>query len=423
MLILAVFVTVPVAQTRSVQAQEEEYINIGVFNAGDVADAHFDWLAEALLPSRARDLTGDMPFADFIATFSGLRVPYEAVVGAALAFDAELGTPFLGGELAVQLSNLYDLYAMGVRNADQWIEDTTVDISSYGDFWVKFDSATGGSYHYVFINGSPLPIEVGFVPSTMETRAVRQGLLAPHTIVDSSDESSLLRLSTARERLTSAAVRSAPNRSVGFLQAEVSGSVRRGTAFVIASNLLGTAAHNLLHPYQGFVANSARFRLARDTTGGYLYSADVDSLSFWIHPQWVYNQRPSHDKAIVELDVHIGAEFIIPIASPSAISHIGMQVRTVGYFGGVFMYGSNGVISAIYLPYGTYGYAGYLTHTAQGGGGMSGGPVMLNIGSESWIVIGIISMGSPSRAALITSSFMQAVDTLRAYACEYECCE
>ena len=93
------------------------------------------------------EMVSDSSFANFVDTFSGLAGSFGELVefsGMMTDSRAEFADETASyARMLIQLEALYTLYTSGVRNADRWIEDTTIDLSGYEDVWVRVNFETG----------------------------------------------------------------------------------------------------------------------------------------------------------------------------------------------------------------------------------------------------------------------------------------
>jgi V8-like Glu-specific endopeptidase len=351
-----------------------------------------------------------------MGTFSGLQ------------FNANARGPMsVSHNAAIQIDALYSLFTQGVRNADAWIEETTIDLTPYGQLWVRFDVETGGQYNYSFVDGEFVPVEVGFEPNPSEVSALRQALLAPHTMrVDT--------LYVAQDTPVSITpfiwpspvqpvfnTNQAPFRSVGSLVGIRPGSVEFGddprhvgTAFMVTPRHALSAAH-VFYGYTRVNNNDVRTRLtdARlfigGTTGDDSFN-DHRVRSYWIDSRWVYNFQPDADIAMLTFtrSLNRGWLEVTPWywSMPQAVNLIGFV-----HFYGVESHNASMYQSAGPLWYRRPGTSSVL-HILQSYSGMSGGPVL----DTSNTVVGIHVAGYPgvgpqlyARMVMITHDLMNII--------------
>ena len=234
-----------------------------------------DW-ASQLLDSLDGALS-DQLFADFVGTFSGLSGSFDefAADSSRAGSREEL---VMYSEMLIQLEALHTLHTMGIRNANRWIADTYIDLSAYGELWLKIDFETGNEYNYSVVNGEFVQVEVGFTPNPPEVSALRQALLAPHTIwggdVDTYVDNQAI------------APMSIHHSSVGRIQPNFSPGP--GTGFLVHNRVAATAGHVVNS--NGVNATSITFTLPAGTR-----TASIG----WVDASWVQNQDNHRDQAFI----------------------------------------------------------------------------------------------------------------------------
>ena len=261
-------------------------------------------------------------FAELVGTFNGFFGCVDEVMSVAQANQrnevtvSSLEMQF--EEAHVQLEAIHALYRQGVKHVDRWIDDTTIDLSAYGDFWIEVCFETGMERNYSLVDGELVSIEIGFVPSCMETRAIRQSLLAPMTIINAtySIESnvqnglniieplgagkiSYASLISAGE-VPDASLRNPPFRSISLLLVSwPNNDLTLSSAFLTSDRTAVTSAHVVFSAIRGGFARGGTILVATPRVGFGHYPPRSFSNTGWVDAGWVHNQSIPHDQAII----------------------------------------------------------------------------------------------------------------------------
>lgn len=332
-------------------------------------------------------------FIEFADTFSGFRGCVEEVSYAlSQRFDDANADTIVPLIPLIQLDALYSLYSRGVDNADAWVYYTTIDLTPYGDLWVKMDFDTGGEYYYAIVDEQLVQIEVSFTPNDMETSALRQALLAPHTIANTIEWShvdimSFAPLSTQAVRIPDSSLRNAPYRSIGVVNGRFPNDrspLDTGSAFIISRRLALTAGHIVHYPLHGGRISNITLMFGRSVTGSPLTGIG-SSIVAWVDSRWVLNQADQFDQAILQFN-----DNLFPNAGMLSLTQsvaVGNSIRAVGYTdrnganSRMLMYRANGSVTRF--------NGNEFNFSARCYRGMSGGPVL----GTSNLVVGIITGG------------------------------
>jgi len=386
----------------------------------------------------------DPDFTAFAAAFSYLEgcvdeIPTlaEAVINGLTSSSRQgrLSEPPINDWMKVQLDALYTLYEDGIRDADQWIEDTYIDLSAYPEYlWYVKDFETGNEYNYAIIDDVMQRIEVNFTPNPPEIAALRQTLLAPHATIhhnemvsnanrslDAMPSADLLQPRASVLRPVTNLTQQ-PFRSVGVLRgSRITGPgpppavTDQGTAFLVCNRLALTAAHVLILPYGGGSLSNLILHTARNANGSGGISRSVSSA--WIPQQW--RQNPSYanaqfDKAILSFardafgtNNHLRTRTSQLRTIPTQdIIRITGYTRTSSSAPRVTMFEATGHFTS------TRGnYEIFSTLTANSG--MSGGPVMLASNHNVFGIISGNSSGLGQRTVRISIAFENEMYRIR----------
>jgi len=356
-------------------------------------------------------------FVEFADTFSGLRGSVEEVSYALSQRFDDVNTDTIVPLIPlIQLDALYSLYSRGVDNADAWVYYTTIDLTPYGDLWVKMDFNTGGEYYYAIVDEQLVQIEVSFTPNDMETSALRQALLAPHTVANIMECShvdimSFAPLSTQAVRIPDSSLRNAPYRSIGVVHGRFPNMPSGrdiGSAFIISRRLALTSGHVAHFPQHGGRLSNITLMFGRSAAGGPL-TGSGSAIVAWVDSRWVLNQEFQFDQAILQFN-----DNLFPNAGMISLSHsvaVGNSVRVVGYTNrnGAnprwFMYRANGSVTRFvgnrfnFSPFTYYG--------------MSGGPILNTANSAVGIMqSGYNFPGGSSYAVRISQPLINQINIL-----------
>ena len=339
----------------------------------------------------------DQSFAQFVGTFSGLEGSFYEIVefaGMMANSRADFGEATrMYTNALIQLEALYTLHLSGVRNADGWIEDTTIDLSPYGNFWIKIDFETGNEYNYSVIDGELVQIEVGFIPNDAETTELRQKLLAPHTIANvraqyTHGQANMSMSHTPIPNIVQN-VTLHPFGSVALLRTTF-GDIPQpfyGTAFLVSpfpgatsTRFAVTAGHNIRHPHPLIWNDYNRnpyIILARNQYGGNQGARHTHAV--WVDPGWWQNRDIAHDQAILQWSSPFTDVTPLLLRIPPAVE----SFRIVGYasrynLGIPVVWPYSVMISMTARNYGGIGLSNtfYYTQADFDTSGISGGPVM-----------------------------------------------
>jgi|GEM_PF-2473183 len=228
-------------------------------------------------------IASDFSFANFVGTFSGLDgcfaefAEFSSAMADRRAEFHEVSTVY--ANMLIQLEALHTLFTNGVRNADRWVADTTIDLSAYENLWVKVDFETGNEYFQVATESGFLDVEVSFTLKPPETRALRQALMVPNTI---------WRDNCVRADLyQDISPMSAPFNSIGQITHELAPG--NGTGFLVNSRIAATNAH-VIHQ-NGITARNILFFPAIGSR---------QARMAWIDSEWMVNSsRWDRDQAFI----------------------------------------------------------------------------------------------------------------------------
>ena len=380
-------------------------------------------------------------FIDFVGTFSGLEGSLSQIVElfeAATSFSEFNESVIINPNVVVQLDALQNLYFQGVRNADEWLEETTIDLSPYGDFWVFINYETGNEYNYAIVDGKFIQIEVGFTPNCMEILALRQALLSAYTITNFSSlqteeiyseiqvDQQVMPFIDANHNLTVIFSRPAPFNSIGrlfttFYVRNSGEETFTGTAFLVHSNVAVTAGHNLFNPG---ITNGASGHVRRMNLN--LSGRSVTAGGAWVHPEWIrnanINTNQGSDQAVIVFanNAFPGIPFLQlrPTTSlaglPNRLQHAGYPVR----YGDGTLHSFNGLIATATGNRNTFEQPmpGAFMTRAMGARGISGGPAFYPGTNRVYGIMVAVAQGHPRNApasfSRITQNFVSVVNTI-----------
>jgi len=392
---------------------------ISAADASQFGGTSYSTIGGSILPldSSLIDALSTTSFADFVNTFSDLQGSVGDVVGFSNVSSFALDEPMMLShsmvDMFIQLEALYTLYDRGITSADMWVSDTTIDLSPYGDLWVSVCFETGNMNYYSPLEGDLIPVDIGFVPNDMETKEIRQALLAPWTV--EHDARYLVRGLITPEPFNvplvpDSQLRTNPFRSIARLSITWrTGAVDSGTAFLTSDRTAVTAAHVIFSASRGGTKQRGTITVAHNPNGSSHYPTRNISAIGWVDARWVQNQSHVGDQAIIVFEPNsFPTAPPLRLTIPTNIQGIGVSVtgytrrnNTVSHsmhrWTGVVLNTENGLIRANYVRY----------------SGMSGSPVMRLANTTD--VIGIHSgyfPGGDARIVPVTTSLQNMLHTV-----------
>jgi|GEM_PF-5616554 len=357
-------------------------------------------------------------FDEFVQTFSGMMNNDAQGRARGVVNDCII--------TQIQLDALQDLFNDGVRNADQWIYDTTIDLSLYGDLWIFTCFEANSEFTYTFYEGHKVRIDVNIELHDEHTRLIRQALLVPYTTDFYQEYITQQRLQSAQntqdEDLFHAYNVGLSNAGIinlvqnHFLTQHPFSSVgivtfrdidRFGSAFVTSRNTATTAAH-VIHGRPAPILTLGRLQNGNPSPG----NPPIQAGGTWVHGQWIINNNPNyHHGIIVFPPLTFPANRVLPLRESlpdGNITSLGYAWNTTHLtLAHEAMFRGVGFITRTSIP----GAANSFHFVPHSYGGMSGGPVLDSFNQAFGIITNSDSV-TDTRAIRITPQFLNMLRSI-----------